>query len=479
MERTGRDQCQASSTASDSDEVHISVSSRSEVYHQQGDGGENQEGCHRSELQLDTSFEIKHKKAPRKQCKKYLKKRLSQCKTRSLNYVNEQSNVTKICSGNTTSPQEPAHVRRSSEQPAAAFIVPNTAGKGHVTDEDERGTERQYARNSGRSHLANPAALVETALSDPGLSHNLTAADDNSPSRDINEEIYDYLASGIRKNSSYSTPVNRMESFLAPFLNNQITPGPKDKIICEQSEDDIKLVQILHYIKSYDGALDLLWNFIHEHAKLLTQQQANISCDTVKPTYYDKQHWQGEDLKVGETRELLCSVMGPTQYTRTWFTGSNTETEEMSDAYSVAKDSNMEKDDKIQIVDTSSDTMSGRPLTPGIDLNSEGQMVVITGDVQEATVLHTWAEESIGDSSLEKVVASETHWARHEEGQEQQTGKQECPVWKILKKFECPFQWVPDVVINSIPNSTIRENMVPYLTGKPMNVIKVYSFPCF
>jgi hypothetical protein len=379
-----------------------------------------------------------------------------------------------------TSPQEPAHARSSSEQPAAAFIVPNTAGtagKGHVIDEDERDTERQYAWNSRCSHLANPTALVETALSDPGLSHNLTAIDDNSPSRDISEEIYDNLASGIRNNSSYSTQINRMETFLAQFLNNQITPGPKDKIFIPQNEDDIKLIQILRYIKSCDGALDLLCNFIHEHAELLTPKQANISCDTVKPTYDDEQYLQGENLKGGETRELLCSVMGP-QYTRTWFTGSNTETEEMSDAYSDAKDNNMEKDDKIQIVDTS-DTVSGHLLTSGIDFNSEGQIILTTGDVQEATVLHTGAEENIGDSSLEKAVATETHWARQEEGQEQQTGKQECPVWQILKKFECPFQWVPDVVINSIPNSTIRENMIPHLTGKPMNIKRSLHFFVF
>jgi hypothetical protein len=476
MERTGRDEYQASSTASDSEEVHISCSSRTEVHHQQGDGGENQEeGYHRSELQLNTSFETKHKTALRKQCKKYLKKRLSKCKARSLKSVNEQSNVSKICSGSMTSPEEPTHVRRSPEQPAAAFIVPNTAGKGHVTDEDERDTERQCARNSRRRHLADPTELVEIA----GLSHNLTAVDDNFPSRDINEEIYDYLASGIRNNSSYSTQLNRMESFLAPFLNTQITPGPEDKIFCAENEDDIKLVQILRYIKSCEGALDLLWNFIHEHAELLTQQQANVSRDTVKPTYDDKQYWLGEDLKGGETRELLCSVMGHPQYMRTRFTGSNTETAEMSDAYSDAKDSNVEKDNKIQIVNTSSDTLSGHPLTPGIDLNSEAQMVIITDEVHEATVLRMAAEENINDSSLEKVIASETHWTRHEEGQEQQTGKQECPIWQILKKFECPFQWVPDVVINSIPSSKTRENMIPYLTGKPKNIIKIYSFLCF
>lgn len=476
MERTGRDHCQESSTASDSDQVHSSVSSRTEVYHQQGDWGENQEeGCQRSELQLNTSLETKHRTAPRKQCKKYLKKRLSKRKARSLNYIN----VSNVCSGSMRSPQEPAHVRRSPEQPAAAFIVPSTAGKGHVTEEDENDKERQYARNSRRSHLANPTALRETALSDPDISHNLTAADDNSPSRDINEEIYDYLASGIRNNSSYSTQLNRLESFLAPFLNNQVTLGPTNKIFCAQNEDDMKLFQILRYIKSCDGALDLLWDFIHEHAELLTQQQANTSCDTVKPTYGDKQYWLGDNLKGGETRELLCGVMGPTQYTKTWSTGSNTEAEERSDAYSDADDSNMEKDDKIQIVDTSSDTVSGHPLKPGIDLSSEGQMIITTGDVQEATVLQMGVEENVGDSPLEKVVASETHWTRHEEEQEQQTAKQECPVWQILKKFECPFQWVPDVVINSIPNSIIRENMIPYLTGKPMNIIKVYSFLFF
>jgi hypothetical protein len=450
MERTGRDQCQASSTASDSNEVHISVSSRSEIYHQQGDGGENQEEeCHRSEIQLG-----------------------------ALNYANEQSNISKLCSGSTTSPQEPAHVHRSSQQPAAAFIVPNTAGKGQVTDEYERDTEQQCARNSRRSNLANPTALVETARSEPGLSHNLTAVD-ACPSQDINEEIYDYLASGIRDNSLCLTPLKRVESFLAPFLNNQITPGPKDKNSFPQSEDDVKLVQILRYIQSCDGALDLLWNFMQEHTELLAQQQANISCDTVQPTYDDKQYWLGEDLKGGETREVLCSVMGPTQYTRTSFTGSNAKTEEMSVAYCDAKDSNMEKDDKIQIVDTSSDTLKGRPPTPQTDFSSEGQIIIITGDVREATVLHVGTEENVGDSSLEKVVASEAHWVRHEEEQEQQTGKQECPVWQILKKFECPFQWVPDVAINSIPSSTARENMITYLTGKPTNIIQVYSILCF
>ncbi|XP_033608450.1 uncharacterized protein LOC111867123 isoform X2 [Cryptotermes secundus] len=467
MERKCRDQCQESSTASDSDKVDISVSSRTEVYHQQGAGSENGEvGCQRSELQLNTSLETKHRPAPRKQCKKYLKKRLSKRKARSLNYVNEESNVSNTCSGSVTSPQEPAHVRRSSEQPAAASIVPSTPRKGHVTEEDENDKERQYARNSRRSHLANPKALGDDVLSDPGLSHNLTTDDDNSPSRDINEEIYEYLASGTRNNSSYSTQLNSLESFLAPFLNNQITPGPTNTIFCAQNEDDMKLVHILRYIKSCDGALDLLWDFIHEHAELLTQQQANISRDTVKPIYGDKQYCLGDDLKGGETRELLYGVMGPTQYTRTCSTGSNTEAEERSNAYSDADDSNMEKDDRIKIVDTSSDTVSRRPLTPGIDLSSEGQMILITGDVQEATVLQTGVEENVGDSSLEKVVANETHWTRHEKGQEQQTAKQECPIWQILKKFECPFQWVPDVVINSIPNSTIRENMIPYLTEK-------------
>jgi hypothetical protein len=482
MERTGRSQCQASSTASSSDEAPISVSLRGEVNHQQGDGGENQkQGCHGSELQVKASFETKQKTAAGKQCKKRLKKRFSKCEARSLNYVNEQSNVSEICSGSTTLPQESAHVRRSSE-PAAAFIVPNTGSKEHVTDEDERDTEQQYARSSRFRQLANLTARAETALLDIGqeLSHNLPAIDDIYTSQDINEEMYDCLESGIQSNSSYATPINRMESFLAPFLNKKIPPDPEDRFFCAQSEDDTKLIQILRYIKSCDGALDLLWNFIREHAELLTQQQASVSRDTVKPRYDDKQYhdWLEEALKGGETRELLCSAVGSTEYTRTGFTGSNTETEEMLDAYSNAKETNIEKDDKIQIADTSSDTVSGYPLTPGTDVNDEDQMI-ITGDVQGAAVSHLGAEENVGGSSLVKSVTGETHWERHEEEQEQQTGKEECPVWQILKTFECPFQWVPDIVINSIPNSTIRENMITYLTGKPMNIIQVSSFLSF
>jgi hypothetical protein len=339
-----------------------------------------------------------------------------------------------------------------------------------VNIEDERDSKHQFASNSRDSHLENPTTLVESALSDPEKerSHNLIAVDDNSSSQDTSKDIYHHFATGIRSSSSASASLNLIESFLAPFLNNQITPGPEDKFVCAQSEDDMKLIQILRYIKSCDGALDLLWHFICEHAQLLIQQRTNTACDTVRPSCDDNQYWLGEGQKCSERTEILCSVKAPTESTRTGFTGSNTENEGLSDACSDANDNNVE-DDKIQVVNT----MSGCPLLPRNVYNCEDQMTVITGDVKGRDDLHLGAEKDIGDPSPMKAVASETQWGRHEEEQEKQMADQECPVWKILKKSECPFQWVPDVVINSIPCSKIRENMITHLTGKPMNIIQV------
>jgi hypothetical protein len=314
---------------------------------------------------------------------------------------------------------------------------------------------------------------MESAFADPKQerSLSLTTVDDTFSSQDINKDNYDYPALGIRNMSSYPAPLTSVESFLAPFLNNQSTPGLKDKYFCAQSEDDIKLIQILHYIK-FCGTLDLLWNFIREHAELLTQQQTQTTCDAVRFSHEDTQYWLGEAHKACETRAFLCGAMRP-ECTRTGFTGSSTETKEMPDANSGTNDSNM-KDDRIEIVDASSDTMSGCSLTPGTDFNCEDQMSIISADVKGAVNLQLGAEKNIGDSSLMNVVASETHWVRPEEDQGQQTGDQECPVWMILKKSECPFQWVPDVAINSIPCCTIQEDMITYLTGKPLTIIQAY-----
>jgi hypothetical protein len=192
------------------------------------------------------------------------------------------------------------------------------------------------------------------------------------------------------------------------------------------------------------------------------QQQAASSCDTVRFSCDDNQYWQEEDNEGTETTQLLCNVMEPTKCTETGFTGNSTENEGLSDACSDAND-------KIQIVDTSSDTISG-PLTPRTDYNCEDQVIVVTGDVKGGGDLCLGAEKDIGDLSSTKAVSSEIQWERYEEEKEQEATDQECPIWKILQKSECPFQWVPDVVIKSIPCTTVQENMITYLTGKPMNV---------
>jgi hypothetical protein len=391
---------------------------------------------------MKTSYEVPYKTGLRQQCKK--------CEACSINYVNEQSNVLKICSGVYALPHQAANIRRISEHPAEAFFEPNTAGKGHTAVGDGSDTKHQFESSSRDCHLANPIALADSSLSDTeqGLSHYLIAVD-TSASQDTSKEIY-HFATGKQSSSSYSAAPNHMESFRAPFLDNQITPGPEDKFVCEQSEADINLIQ--------------------EHAELLMQQQANTSCDTVRFSCDGNQYWLENDQEGSETTELLCSVMEPTKRTGIVFTGSNTENEDLPDVRSHANDSSVE-DDKIQIVDTSSDTMSGCPLTPGTDYSCEDQLSVVSGDVRGGADLHLRAEKAIGDLSSTKAVPSESQWGRHEEEQEQQTADQECPVWKILKKSECPFQWLPDV-INSVPCSTVQENMITYLTGKPMNIIQ-------
>jgi hypothetical protein len=72
-----------------------------------------------------------------------------------------------------------------------------------------------------------------------------------------------------------------MKSLLATSSNSQIPLDPTGGYFCAQNIDDMKLFQILRYIKSCDGGLDLLWNFIHEHAELLPQQYVNVTQDTV------------------------------------------------------------------------------------------------------------------------------------------------------------------------------------------------------
>jgi hypothetical protein len=65
----------------------------------------------------------------------------------------------------------------------------------------------------------------------------------------------------------------------------------------------MKLFQILHYIKSCDGALDLLWNFIHEHSELLSLQYVNVSQDTV-----DQENREISDLHDNESDTTVKCV---------------------------------------------------------------------------------------------------------------------------------------------------------------------------
>jgi hypothetical protein len=727
---------------SSTDEVRISVDSSGEVNFRRGDGVTSEEqGCHRSESPINACAKIKHEAAVRKQRKQHMQKRLQECET--------QSGKERKSYASAALPEEPAHFIIVDEPEVALTSEPVaiTGGKEHAIDEDESDTEEEYAS-------------TEDTLSDlwDDPSYDFPLPDDTS-SHDVNREISGYLQSGSQDSASFLTPRNRVESFMAHFLNNQITLGPGNINFCTQTEDLIKFLQILDFIKTCDGAIYLLWNFMRKQTELLSRQEVSVllntddgennqenreeeelcssdlvldlsddevdemdyqepteveyliegdiseesvevsgedrgscigvsedgsteeghkevakhfdndlhlntgtygdgsypheeitddpseqddcdclhdvsgtrskeefrgqfylgsssdlselisnfalsntsllesddnddgnspllyegigvqmasvgmqtedlvSCEeysSASQTYCNKkiqvdlrkqrrpysipvmtrqrkrsgrynmypykgmtyryrpcvkeekfvlcpkeecdgensytdccsdvssehdthchggvcyineesyddekyQHRLEDNLKWGDTgglKDTLSCVMGPGEDMRTGLTGISTEAENVSDARTELK-----KYDNIPVIDTSPETVSGCLLSPNTDLTNEDEMFLVTGDVERGVILYQGVKKKVLDSTLMNDEVNESNRVKLEEEEKQETGKQECPVWQILKHSECPFKWVPDIFISRSPNSVIQENIITHLAGKLMDIL--------
>lgn len=753
---SGRGQCPALRA----DGAHVSVNSSGEVSCGQGDCDKHKkkQGCHRCEPLLNAD---KHKISVDTHYKQRMEKILQKWKSQSNNEQNSFSDLS-----NAMLLEGPADVRIVDQLAAATVSHPvtSTGSKEHTINGDRSDTKEK------RPH-------IEVTFSDlcNKPSRNFPLPDDTFSSDDLNRESSCYLQSGTQDGSFDTTRRNRVESLLAHFVYDQIALDPEDRNFCAHAEDYIKFLEILDFIKSCDGAISLLWNFIHEHIRLPHQQEVNVlnntdneenkqedlqeediyfpdlrldlhanvdqaryheptrvdyilqgdvseesaevfeedrgsctdisddwsigqgdkevaehsdnelhlctvthggaccpheeirdgrneqrgcsslyrnnsgvsgtrpeeefnlqsylnssgklpevisdftlsevfvtgsdddddddgsnspllyegismkmvsvgiqteqsvSCEEYSSTAqtdgnkkiqvvlhkqkrpyrislmlrqrkrigrinvypykgvtyhyrpcvkgkkvnvvcpkeesdgltshtvcssdvnsehdahhlgdacyiaeqsYDYERYEHnliDSLKWGDTGELkdsLSCIIEPDEGTRTGLTGSGAEAEYISDACTEVKQFNVAENDNILVVETSCETVSGCPVSPKTELTNEDETRLVTGDVQTEEVSHHEVKEKILDLTLVNDEVNESHMVQHEEERKQETGNQECPVWQILRHFECPFKWVPDIFINRTPNSVIQENIITHLTGKLVDVLTTFT----
>ncbi|PSN32302.1 hypothetical protein C0J52_17368 [Blattella germanica] len=67
----------------------------------------------------------------------------------------------------------------------------------------------------------------------------------------------------------------------APSLNNEISQDSEERYFYAKDQQDLRLLQILRYIKDTEGGIDLLYNFFKEYKELLDRNEDKI--DTVVP----------------------------------------------------------------------------------------------------------------------------------------------------------------------------------------------------
>jgi len=249
---------------------------------QKGDGVDNQEqGCFCSK----TKRKMAALKCTTPNTRKKLRRRSG----------NEENDVSGIHTDRPLLSQELAQDVDSLEQPSIAV----KRGQGDaITD-----TGQLYATESLPRISETPVGAPSTDVLEAPSYNSLVLDYGNSPHTDMNRRLPGFLASESQSSPYNVTPRNRMKSFLATFSNSQFPLDPTGGYFCAQNIEDMKLFQILRYIKSCDGGLDLLWNFIHEHADLLPLQYVNVTQDTV-----DQENREGEENHNLDVE--LCTVYG-------------------------------------------------------------------------------------------------------------------------------------------------------------------------
>ena len=183
-------------------------------------------------------------------------------------------------------------------------------------------------------------------------------------------------------------------------------------------------------------------------------------------------HRKEDNLTEDGTGKSMRYVVGHSVDKRYGLTGSDVEAEKMSELYAETESSQMEKGDNNPVGQTSSDIMAGHPMSPKADLNNDGEIYLVPGCVQGDVISHLKDQENIFDTARLNTKENETHCGEREGEQKEETGKQGCPVWRILEHLECPFNWVPDICIKRTLDDKIQGNMIDHLTGKPTLMIQ-------
>jgi hypothetical protein len=308
-----------------------------------------------------------------------------------------------------------ASTTSSVDKPVAAFTSQprgRTGGKEHAVEEDERNTGEERT-------------LTDVAFSDQCTkpSYDLPLPDDTS-SHDVNREISNCLRLGLQDSASYAMARSHVKQ-------GKIVLCSKDECDAANSYSDSSSEGDTHY-------------------------QEDI-CYSTEKSYDDKyKHKMEDSQKWGGTGGL---------------TGIDAEAENIPGTCTEAKQMNVAKNDNVSMIDTSSETYSGCLQSPKTDLTNEGEMVSATGDVHRQVILQQEVKEKVLDSTLVKDEANETNRVKPEEEEKQETGKQECPIWQILKHTECPFKWVPDIFILRRPDSVIQEDIITHLAGKFIDIL--------
>jgi hypothetical protein len=186
----------------------------------------------------------------------------------------------------------------------------------------------------------------------------------------------------------------------------------------------------------------------------------------------EQYHHRLEDNLIGDgTGESVRCIVELIVDTRNGLTGCDVKAEEISELYAETKGSKTEKGAHNPVVETSSDILSGYPVSPRSDMNNDGETYLVPECVQGGFISHFKDHEHILDPAQLNTEENETHCGTLEGDQREEIGKQGCPVWQILKHLECPFKWVPDIFIRRTPHSKIQENMIDHLTGKPTDAM--------
>jgi hypothetical protein len=192
-------------------------------------------------------------------------------------------------------------------------------------------------------------------------------------------------------------------------------------------------------------------------------------CISVDGQYH---HRKEDSLTEDGTGKPMRCVVGHSVDKGCGLTGSDVEAEKMSELYGETEGSQVEKGDNNPVGQTSSGIMAGHPVSPKADFNNVGEIYLVPGRLQLDVISHLKDQENILDTARLNTKENETYCGECEGEQTEETGKQGCPVWRILEHLECPFNWVPDICIKRTLGGKIQENMIDHLTGKPTVMIQ-------